>query len=75
MNENVARIIIEPIQGEGGVRPVPIKFLEELRKVCEQYKALLFLDEVQSGFGRSGKLFSYEWSNIEGVSKWVKIFH
>ena len=42
-----------------------LNFLEELKNVCDRYKALLFLDEVQCGFGRSGKLFSYEWSNIE----------
>ena len=65
MNENIAGVIIEPIQGEGGIRPVTIKYLEELKKICDQHKALLFLDEVQSGFGRSGKLFSYQWSNIE----------
>ena len=64
-NENLAAIMIETIQGEGGIRPVPILFLNELKKICQKHKALLFLDEVQCGFGRSGKLFSYEWSNIE----------
>jgi len=65
VDEKTAAIMIETIQGEGGIRPVQLSFLEELRKICDQYKALLFLDEVQCGFGRSGKLFSYEWSNID----------
>ena len=64
-NENLAAIMIETIQGEGGIKPVPILFLNELKKICQKHKALLFLDEVQCGFGRSGKLFSYEWSSIE----------
>ena len=64
INERTAAVMIETIQGEGGIRPVSLNFLEELRKICNQHNALLFLDEVQCGFGRSGKLFSYEWSNI-----------
>ena len=65
INERTAAVMIETIQGEGGIRPVSLNFLEELKKICNQHNALLFLDEVQCGFGRSGKLFSYEWSNIE----------
>ena len=65
INETTAAVMIETVQGEGGVRPVKLKLLDEIKKICDQYKALLFLDEVQCGFGRSGKLFSYEWSNIE----------
>lgn len=57
--------MIETVQGEGGIRPIKLKLLDEIRTICDQYKILLFLDEVQCGFGRSGKLFSYEWSNIE----------
>ena len=57
--------MIETIQGEGGVNPVALSFLEKIKNICINKKILLFLDEVQSGFGRSGKLFSYEWSNIE----------
>ena len=57
--------MIETVQGEGGIRPVKLKLLDEIRKICDQHKSLLFLDEVQCGFGRSGKLFSYEWSNME----------
>ena len=64
IDKKTAAVMIETVQGEGGIRPVSLNFLEELKKVCDQYNALLFLDEVQCGFGRSGKLFSYEWSNI-----------
>ncbi len=65
INETTAAIMIETIQGEGGIRPVPLTFLEKLKNICITNDLLLFLDEVQSGFGRSGKLFSYQWSNIE----------
>ena len=65
IDEQTAAVLIETVQGEGGVRPVPLNFLEELKNLCDRYKILLFIDEVQCGFGRSGKLFSYEWSNIE----------
>jgi acetylornithine/N-succinyldiaminopimelate aminotransferase len=65
INEKTAAVMIETIQGEGGIRPVNLSFLEKVKKICEKNKILLFLDEVQSGFGRSGKLFSYQWSNIE----------
>jgi acetylornithine/N-succinyldiaminopimelate aminotransferase len=65
IDETTAAVMIETVQGEGGARPVKLKLLDEIKKICDQYKALLFLDEVQCGFGRSGKLFSYEWSNIE----------
>ncbi len=65
ISKKTAGIIIEPIQGEGGIRPADLKFLKYLRKVCNQNGILLFLDEVQCGFGRSGKLFSHEWANIK----------
>ena len=65
VNKNTAAIMIEPIQGEGGIRPANLKFLQDIKKICEKNNLLLFLDEVQSGFGRSGKLFSHEWANIE----------
>ena len=60
-----AGIMIEPIQGEGGVRPAPLRFLRELRQVCDEYGLLLALDEVQSGMGRSGKLWAHQWAGIE----------
>ncbi len=65
INKKTAGIIIEPIQGEGGIRPANLRFLKLLRKICNEKGILLFLDEVQCGFGRSGKLFSYEWAKIK----------
>lgn len=57
-----AAIMIEPIQGEGGVRPVAAQFLRDLRALCDRNGLLLIFDEVQTGIGRTGKLFAYEWS-------------
>jgi acetylornithine/N-succinyldiaminopimelate aminotransferase len=59
-----AAIMIEPIQGEGGVRLVPAAFLRELRALCDKHGLLLVYDEVQSGVGRTGKLFAYQWSGV-----------
>jgi acetylornithine/N-succinyldiaminopimelate aminotransferase len=59
-----AAIMIEPIQGEGGVRLVPGPFLRELRALCDKHGLLLVYDEVQTGIGRTGKLFAYEWSGV-----------
>ncbi|MCV9998952.1 aspartate aminotransferase family protein [Pararhizobium sp. YC-54] len=64
ISEETAAILIEPIQGEGGIRTVPNEFLQELRALCDEYGLLLVLDEVQSGVGRTGKLFAHEWSGI-----------
>lgn len=61
---NTAAIIIEPIQGEGGIRPLPDQCLRELRKLCDDHGILLILDEVQCGVGRTGKFFAHEWSGI-----------
>ena len=60
-----AAILVEPVQGEGGVKPLPEGFLQALRKICDEKGLLLFLDEVQCGIGRTGKLFGYEFSGIE----------
>ena len=60
-----AGILVEPIQGEGGVRPAELRFLKELRAACDEYGLLLGLDEVQCGMGRTGKLFAYMWAGIE----------
>ena len=57
--------MIEPIMGEGGIKVIPSWCLRELRKICNQEKILLILDEVQCGIGRSGKFFSYEYANIK----------
>ncbi len=65
ISKKTAGIMVEPIQGEGGVRPANLKFLKFLRKICNENGILLFFDEVQCGFGRSGKLFSHEWANIK----------
>lgn len=65
IDENTSAIMIEPIQGEGGVRPADLSFLEKVRELCNKNNILFFLDEVQTGFGRTGKLFAYEWSNFE----------
>jgi acetylornithine/N-succinyldiaminopimelate aminotransferase len=59
-----AAIMIEPIQGEGGVRVASNQFLRELRALCDKHGLLLVYDEVQTGVGRTGKLFAYEWSGV-----------
>jgi acetylornithine/N-succinyldiaminopimelate aminotransferase len=59
-----AAILVEPIQGEGGIRPVPHQCLRGLRQLCDETGMLLIFDEVQTGVGRTGKLFAYEWSGI-----------
>jgi len=59
-----ACIIVEPIQGEGGVRPADLQFMRDLRAACDEYGILLGMDEVQSGMGRTGKLFAHEWAGI-----------
>ncbi len=61
----VAAIIIEPVLGEGGYKPVPIKFLRKLRKICDDNEILLIIDEVQSGFGRTGKFFCHQYANVK----------
>ncbi|MGI4953797.1 MAG: aspartate aminotransferase family protein [Janthinobacterium lividum] len=60
-----AGILIEPVQGEGGIRPAQLQFLRDLRAACDEYGILLALDEVQCGMGRTGKLFAHEWAGIE----------
>ncbi len=60
-----AGIIVEPVQGEGGVRPGDPQFLRALRATCDEYGLVLGMDEVQSGMGRTGKLFAHEWAGIE----------
>ncbi|WP_439598881.1 aspartate aminotransferase family protein [Falsiroseomonas sp.] len=60
-----AGIMIEPVQGEGGVRPADLRFLRELRAVCDEFGLLLALDEVQTGMGRTGKLWAHQWAGIE----------
>jgi len=63
-NHNVIAVLVEPIQGEGGIRTLDIHYLENLRKICDQYNWLLMLDEVQCGIGRTGKWFAYQHTGI-----------
>ncbi len=64
INSETAAILIEPVQGEGGVRPLPLECLRGLRALCDEQGILLIFDEVQCGVGRTGKLFAHEWANI-----------
>jgi acetylornithine/N-succinyldiaminopimelate aminotransferase len=64
IDDETAGILVEPIQGEGGVRGTTPEFLKALRAMCEEYGLLLFYDEIHTGFGRTGKLFAYEWSGV-----------
>jgi 4-aminobutyrate aminotransferase/(S)-3-amino-2-methylpropionate transaminase len=63
--QRVAAIIIEPVQGEGGFYPAPVEFLRELRKICSEQGIVLIADEVQTGFGRTGKMFAIEHAGVE----------
>ncbi len=60
-----AAVLVEPIQGEGGVRAADLDYMMGLRAVCDEYGLLLVLDEVQCGMGRTGKLFAHEWAGIK----------
>ncbi|WP_370048032.1 MULTISPECIES: aspartate aminotransferase family protein [Salipiger] len=64
IDDNTAAILIEPVQGEGGIRPLPDQCLQGLRKLCDEKGVLLVLDEVQCGIGRTGRLFAHEWAGI-----------
>jgi len=64
ITENTAAVIVEPIQGESGVKVPPAEFLKELRELCDRKNLLLIFDEVQTGFGRTGKLFACEHSMV-----------
>jgi 4-aminobutyrate aminotransferase len=60
----VAAIIIEPIQGEGGFNPAPVAFLQQLRALCDEHGIMLICDEVQTGLGRTGKMWAFEYAGI-----------
>jgi len=59
-----AAVLIEPVQGEGGINVAPLEFLQALRALCDKHGLLLIFDEVQSGTGRTGKLYAHEWAGI-----------
>jgi 4-aminobutyrate aminotransferase len=61
---SVAAIVIEPIQGEGGINPAPVDFLVQLRALCDEHGILLIADEIQSGLGRTGRMWSFEHAGI-----------
>ena len=65
INENTAAVLIEPIQGEAGIVVPPAEYLPEVREICTKHNVLMILDEIQSGLGRTGKLFAYQHSNIQ----------
>ncbi|WP_422033134.1 aspartate aminotransferase family protein [Roseovarius sp.] len=64
ITDETAAILIEPVQGEGGIRPLSDQALRDLRALCDAHGILLILDEVQCGMGRTGKLFAHEWAGI-----------
>jgi len=63
--EETAAVFVEPVLGEGGYVPVPNAFMEKLRDFCDQHEILLVVDEIQSGFGRTGKMFAIEHSGVK----------
>lgn len=65
VNEKTCAIILETIQGEGGIHPVKMEFIKEIRSICDDQGILLILDEIQCGMGRTGKMFAYEHYGIE----------
>ncbi|MBK7858638.1 MAG: aspartate aminotransferase family protein [Archangiaceae bacterium] len=64
ISSKTAAILVEPIQGEGGVRPAPQGFLKALRALCDEHRLLLLIDEVQTGLGRTGKPFAYQHEGV-----------
>ncbi|MDG1170513.1 MAG: aspartate aminotransferase family protein [Sulfitobacter sp.] len=64
ISDKTCAVMVEPVQGEGGIRPLPDACLKGLRDLCDQHGILMILDEVQCGVGRTGKLFAHEWSGV-----------
>lgn len=64
ITKNTVAILLEPIQGEAGVKIPPVGYLKDIRKLCDENNILMILDEIQTGFGRCGKLFAFEYENI-----------
>ncbi|HRU45931.1 MAG TPA: aspartate aminotransferase family protein [Candidatus Marinimicrobia bacterium] len=65
MNENVAAIMLEVVQGEGGITAVNREFIETARELCDRFDAMLIIDEVQTGIGRTGKMFAYQYFDVQ----------
>jgi len=65
VNEKTCAVIVEPIQGEAGVRPLSVEYLRLIREICDEKGVLLIFDEIQSGMGRTGKFFAHEWSGVQ----------
>lgn len=65
IDPNVCAVIIEPVQGEGGINPVNTDYIKEVKKICDEKDILLIFDEVQCGIGRTGTLFAYEQTGVE----------
>jgi len=65
ITDETAAILVEPVQGEGGLRPASAEYLQGLRDVCDEFGLLLMFDEVQCGMGRTGKLFAHEWADVK----------
>ncbi|MFP4126955.1 MAG: aminotransferase class III-fold pyridoxal phosphate-dependent enzyme, partial [Alphaproteobacteria bacterium] len=61
---DVGAIMVEPVQGESGIRPLPDQCLKGLRDLCDEHGLLLILDEIQCGMGRTGRLFAHEWAGV-----------
>ena len=64
-HKNVVAVFLEVIQGEGGIRPTSVAYLQEVRRICDANNWLLMLDEVQCGMGRTGKWFAHQWAGIK----------
>ncbi|MFK5997105.1 MAG: aspartate aminotransferase family protein [Rhodobacterales bacterium] len=75
IDETTAAIMVEPVQGEGGIIPLPDTYMRGLRDLCDENGILLILDEIQCGMGRTGKLFAHEWAGITpdimGIAKGI----
>jgi len=64
ITDETAAILVEPVQGEGGIRPADLQYLAALRQVADEYGLLLIFDEIQCGMGRTGRLFAHEWAGV-----------
>ena len=64
IDDSTAAIMVEPVQGEGGIKPADDAFLRALREICDEHGLLLIMDEIQCGMGRTGRLFAHEWAGV-----------